>query len=85
MNNKISMYQSAWLTLKHKKSIDILVSGKVHADRVAKAVRKRKDLDSHFKLHRQETNRRYRIQATIDSHNKILTLKLVCLNGIETV
>lgn len=85
MNNKISMYQSAWLTLKHKKSIDILVSGKIHADRVAKAIRKRKDLDTQFKIHRQETGRRYRIQTTIDAHQKILTIKLTCLNGIETV
>lgn len=79
------MYQSAWVTLKHKKSIDILVSNKILADRVAKAIRKRKDLDRQFLAHKQETKRRYRIQATLDSHCKILNLKLTCLNGIETV
>lgn len=85
MSNKISMYQSAWITLKRKKSVDILVTGKVHADRVAKAVRKRKDLDIQFKEHRLETKRRYRIQVNLDPRNKLLTLKLICLNGIETI
>lgn len=85
MNPKISMYQSAWLTLRRKKRLEILTSNRLHAERVAKAIRKRKDLDTQFKDHKLATNRRYRIYSNLDSSGKLLTLTLVCLNDTESV
>ena len=85
MNTRISMYLHLWQSLREHRKIMIQTSDSLTAARVAKAVRKRKDLDKLFKAHRLTSGKRYQIQATIADHGKLLTLRLVEINGKDTV
>lgn len=85
MNNKVSMYHHLWQSLKTNRHIMIQTTDRNIANRVAKAVRKRKDLDRVFKKHRELSGKRYQITATIADHGKLLTLRLVELNSIDSV
>lgn len=85
MNNKTSMYHYLWQALKANRKILIQTENHIVAARVAKAVRKRKDLDKVFRVHRIYTNKKYIIRSTVSENGKLLTLTLTELNSIDTI
>jgi len=85
MNNKVSMYHYLWQALKANRKILIQTENHTIAARVAKAVRKRKDLDKVFRVHRICTNKKYIIRSIVSENGKLLTLTLTELNSIDTI
>jgi len=85
MNNKVSMYHYLWQSLKANRKILIQTENHTIAARVAKAVRKRKDLDRVFKAHKLTSNKKYIIRSIVSENGKLLTLTLNELNSIDTI
>ena len=85
MNNKVSMYNHLWQALKASRKVLIQTTDHRIAARVAKAVRKRKDLDKMFRAHRLTSNKKYIIRSVVSENGKLLTLTLTELNSIDTV
>jgi len=85
MNNKVSMYHYLWQALKANRKVLIQTENHTIAARVAKAVRKRKDLDRVFKAHKLTSNKKYIIRSIVSENGKLLTLTLTELNSIDTI
>lgn len=85
MNNKTSMYSHLWQALKAHRKVLIQTTDHIIAARVAKAVRKRKDLDKVFRAHRLTSNKKYIIRSIVSENGKLLTLTLIELNSIDTI
>lgn len=85
MNTRISIYHHLWQALKADRKILIQTTDHATAAKVAKAVRKRKDLDRLFKAHRLSSNKKYIIRSVVSENGKLLTLTLTELNSIDTI
>ncbi len=85
MNTKLSMYNHLWQSLKANRKILIQTTDHKIAARVAKAVRKRKDLDKVFRAHRLTSGKKYIIRSIVSENGKLLTLTLTELNSIDTI